>query len=110
MRSALPLVSTGAAAAAVAGGCTPICRRRLERIGSDEQAGAGELLGDLDFDELPDLAEWLRAQRQAWREQRDAALAAAADRCEKDGAIVRGLVYAQRLSTATRWPSTRSAA
>ena len=69
----------------------------LEAIRGDEHAGQAELLGDLDFDDLPDLAEWLRAERRKWREQRDAALAAAAAACEQSGAIARGLVYAQRL-------------
>jgi len=68
----------------------------LERLTHDEHAAAGELLGDLSFDDLPDFADWLRAQRQHWRAQRTAALAAMADRCEKEGALVRGLVYAQR--------------
>jgi len=69
----------------------------LERIGVDETAGQAELLGDLDFDELPDLADRVRSERQKWREQRDAALAAAAAACETSGAVARGLVYAQRL-------------
>ena len=69
----------------------------LERIGADEQAGQHELLGDLDFDDLPALADWLRAERRRWRVRRDAALSAAAAACEKNGAVARGLVYAQRL-------------
>lgn len=69
----------------------------LDAITSNELARADELLGDLDFEDLPELAEWMRAQRRAWRGQCNAALAAAADRCEKEGAVVRGLVYAQRL-------------
>ncbi len=35
----------------------------LEQIHQDEHAGQGELLGDLDFDDLPELAAWL--QRRA---------------------------------------------
>ena len=54
----------------------------IERIAADEHAGQSELLGDLDYDDLPDLADWLRAQRSHWHEQRDAALAAAAADCE----------------------------
>ncbi len=69
----------------------------LQRVAHDEQAGAAELLGDLDFADLPDLAEWLAAERQKWRERRDAALAAAAAQCERAGEVARGLVYAQRL-------------
>ena len=72
-------------------------RSTLEAIRVDEHAGGGELLGDLDFDDLPELAEWLRVERRKWREQRDAALAAAAAACEQSGAVARGLVYAQRL-------------
>ena len=69
----------------------------LARIGADEHAGRDELLGDLDFDDLPELAAWLRAARRNGTSKRDAALAAAAAHCESDGAIARGLVYAQRL-------------
>jgi DNA-binding SARP family transcriptional activator len=69
----------------------------LEQIHQDEHAGQAELLGDLDFDDLPELAAWLRAEREKWRRQRDSALAAAAASCEKTGAVARGLVYAQRL-------------
>ncbi|HEY5321725.1 MAG TPA: AAA family ATPase [Caldimonas sp.] len=69
----------------------------LKRIDSDEQTALEELLGDLDFDGLPELSEWLREQRRQWREKCAAALAAAAARCENEGAVVRGLVYAQRL-------------
>jgi DNA-binding SARP family transcriptional activator len=69
----------------------------LERIGHDEHAALDELLGDLDYDDLPDLADWVRQQRRQWQEKRDAALAAAAAQCENEGALVRGLVYAQRL-------------
>jgi DNA-binding SARP family transcriptional activator/tetratricopeptide (TPR) repeat protein len=68
----------------------------LAALVDDEGAGDGTLLGDLAFDELPDLAEWLRGQRLQWRERRAAALAAQADRCEKAGSLARGLVYAQR--------------
>jgi DNA-binding SARP family transcriptional activator len=69
----------------------------LERIDRDEHAALEELLGDLDFDALPELAEWLRQQRRQWQEKCAAALAAAAARCEAEGAVARGLVYAQRL-------------
>ncbi len=69
----------------------------LEQIHQDEHAGQAELLGDLDFDDLPELAAWLQAEREKWRQQRDGALAAAAASCEKSGAVARGLAYAQRL-------------
>jgi DNA-binding SARP family transcriptional activator len=68
----------------------------LDALAGDEQAAAGELLGDLDFAALPEFAEWLGAERALWREQRQAVLAAAAERCEKEGALARALVYAQR--------------
>ena len=69
----------------------------LALIASDETAGGEELLGGLDFSGQAELAAWVAAARQRWREQRDAALAAAAAACEASGAIVRGLAYAQRL-------------
>jgi len=69
----------------------------LVRIGRDEHAALDELLGDLAFDDLPELADWLRQQRRQWHEKRAAAIAAAAAQCESEGAVVRGLVYAQRL-------------
>ena len=69
----------------------------LAQIEHDEHAPLEELLGDLDFDELPELAEWLRQERRRWQEQCTGALAAAAARCEDEGAVARGLVYAQRL-------------
>jgi DNA-binding SARP family transcriptional activator len=68
----------------------------LGALADDEHAADGALLGDLSFDDLPDFADWLRVQRRQWRERRGAALAAVAERCEKDGALARGLAYAQR--------------
>ena len=93
--AALPLVSAGGLLQLSPETRTDLAAT-LEQIASDEYAGAGELLGDLDYEALPDMAEWVRAQRRVWREQRDGALAAAADRCEKAGVVVRGLAYAQR--------------
>ena len=69
----------------------------LAHILEDENAGRDELLGDLEFDDLPDLADWLRAGRRKWRDQRNHAFAEAATACEKRGAVARGLIYAQRL-------------
>jgi DNA-binding SARP family transcriptional activator len=69
----------------------------LACIASDTEAGRDELLGDLDFDDQPELAAWARMARSRWREQRDAAIATAAARCEASGAIARGLAYAERL-------------
>ena len=70
----------------------------LAAMADDAEAGREALLGDLNFDTLPDLADWLRGARERWRSQRDAALAAAAALCEASGAVVRGLAYAQRLA------------
>ena len=72
--------------------------RSVAQIASDELACRDELLGNLDFDGLPEFARWLLIARTRWHEQREAALAAAAARCESDGAIARGLIYAQRLA------------
>ncbi len=90
------LVTTGSLLDLAPDLCSDL-RPTLESMPGDSQAGQAELLGDLEFDDLPELALWLRAERQKWREQRDAALAAAAAACEKAGAIAQGLVYAQRL-------------
>jgi DNA-binding SARP family transcriptional activator len=90
------LVSSGALMS-LAPGVSPDLGATLEQIDLDEHAGRADLLGDLDFDDLPELAAWVGAERQKWREQRDAALAAAAAFCEKTGAVARGIVYAQRL-------------
>lgn len=70
----------------------------LVRIATDPAAGRDELLGDLDFDDWPDLAAWVRQARVHWCEQRDAALAAAAAACEASGAVALGLGYAERLA------------
>ena len=72
----------------------------LARVASDAQAGREALLGELVFDALPELAEWVRQARSRWQAQLDAALAAAAAQCEASGAIARGLVYAERLAHA----------
>ena len=91
-----PLVTSGASLALAPGTRTDL-PATLERIAHDEHAGAEELLGDLDYAELPEFAQWLAAERQSWREQRNAALAAAAARCEGEGAIAKGLAYTQQL-------------
>lgn len=69
----------------------------LSSLTTDAEAGRDELLGDLEFDDLPELADWVRSARAQWRERREAAMSAAAAQCEASGAIVRGLVYATRL-------------
>ena len=70
----------------------------LAAMAMDPEAGRDALLGDLNFDTLPELADWLRGARERWQAQRDAALAAAAALCEASGAVARGLAYAQRLA------------
>ena len=92
----IALVSSGALMS-LAAGIEHDLVTTLEKIRVDDHAGRSELLGDLDFDDLPDLAAWVDAERQNWHARRDAVLAAAAAACEHDGAIARGLVYAQRL-------------
>ncbi len=95
-RADRPLVETGPLLRLADGVHTDLTST-LQRIDSDEKAGALELLGNHEFEDLPELAQWVRAERRRWREQRDAALAAAASRCERDGAIAKGLAYTQRL-------------
>ena len=70
----------------------------LTRLPTDETATGGDLLGDLQFDELPELADWLRAERLKWQAAREGVWAAAAAQCEASGAIARGLVFAERLA------------
>jgi len=95
-RAGMPLVESGALLRLAQGVHTDLAPTLLG-VDSDAHAAAPELLGAYEFGELPDLAEWLRSERRHWHEQRAAALAAAASRCEKEGAIVKGLAYAQRL-------------
>ena len=94
--SGTALIDTGATMALASDVAVDLAET-LAAIRSDENAGRAELLGDLDFDDLPDFAEWLRGEREQWRERRDGALAAAVAECEQSGAVARGLVYAQRL-------------
>jgi DNA-binding SARP family transcriptional activator len=69
----------------------------LARIEADAQSGRDELLGAVAFEDLPDLARWLHGARDAWQARRRDALAEAAERCERSGALARALAYAQRL-------------
>ncbi len=90
------LVATGAQLS-LAGDLGTDLALALAQMRDDEQAGGAELLGDLQFDDLPELAEWVGKERHQWHEQRDGVLATAAAACEASGAVARGLVYAQRL-------------
>jgi DNA-binding SARP family transcriptional activator len=90
-----PLVASGALLVLAPGVRTDLAAA-LQALDTDEHAAEGELLGDLSFEDLPDLAEWLRAERARWRAERQTALAAVAERCEKEGALARALVYAKR--------------
>ncbi|HWI10933.1 MAG TPA: BTAD domain-containing putative transcriptional regulator [Burkholderiaceae bacterium] len=63
----------------------------------DPQAGAGELLGALDYSDSPALAEWVEMARERWRQRRAAWLAEIAAAHEAQHEIARALAYAQRL-------------
>ncbi len=89
------LVASGALIELAPGVRTDLTRA-LHGLSDDEQSAAGELLGDLDYAALPDFADWLRGERAQWHGQRQQALADAAERCEKQGALARALAYAQR--------------
>ncbi|GBF06032.1 transcriptional regulator, AfsR/DnrI/RedD family [Deinococcus aerius] len=76
-------------------GVTVDVRDLLEEGG--EAAPAGELLGSLDFDDLPDLADWVAAWREELDARRRAALARAATRSEERGEWAEALRAAGRL-------------
>ncbi len=69
----------------------------LVQIASDPNAGQGQLLGDLGFDDQAELADWVKRARMRWREQCERVLAATAAQCEARHEIVQGLAYALRL-------------
>lgn len=92
---AAPLVNSGATLS-LSDAVAVDRRRAAAEIERDERAVGGELLGDLGYDDLPEFAEWLRTAREEWRRERQQVLAMAAERCEKAGALVRALAYAQR--------------
>jgi DNA-binding SARP family transcriptional activator len=68
-----------------------------DRLGQDAAAAAGELLGTYEYEDLPDLAEWVAAARERWRTIRRDALAQIAARLETEGHIALALQYAERL-------------
>jgi hypothetical protein len=85
--------------------------RRTPRADRPRRARAARaLLGDLDFDALPELAEWLREQRRHWHERCARRSRRAAARCEAEGAVARGLASRSAWSSSIRSPSMASAA
>lgn len=66
------------------------------RLNDDPAAGAGELLGDFDYNDCPDLADWVRAAREQWRLGHRNALIELAAQCESRREIARALIYAER--------------
>lgn len=68
----------------------------LQGLHHDERAVSAELLADLDFDDLPDLAIWVHGERSKWRVRCIDLLAEIATRCEKEGNLARGIAYTQR--------------
>ena len=91
------LVDTGALLQLAAGVETDL-PATLAQLGTDPGAGTEPLLGDLAFDGMADLADWLRSARTHWCSRRDGAMAAAAAACESAGAVAKGLSYALRLA------------
>lgn len=68
-----------------------------ERLLGNPHDAEGDLLGNLDFGDCAELADWVDAERQRWRARRAAALADIAARLEEQRDIARALPYAQRL-------------
>ncbi|MEQ1805951.1 MAG: AAA family ATPase [Burkholderiaceae bacterium] len=67
------------------------------RLEADPHAAAGELLGNLDFADSTELAEWIDVVREQWAVTRRDALAEIAGRLEGERQIARALLYAERL-------------
>ncbi len=67
------------------------------RLEADPHAAAGELLGNLDFADSSELAEWIDVVREQWSATRRDALAEIAGRLEGERQIARALLYAERL-------------
>jgi DNA-binding SARP family transcriptional activator/tetratricopeptide (TPR) repeat protein len=68
------------------------------RLANEPDAAIGELLGELDYGDCFELAEWVSVARDQWRHARCNALAEIAARLEADGRIAPALHYAQRLA------------
>jgi DNA-binding SARP family transcriptional activator/tetratricopeptide (TPR) repeat protein len=67
------------------------------RLEEDPEAAAGELLGNLSFDDCLDLADWVTVAREQWAVARRNALAGVAAKLEAEGQIARALLYGERL-------------
>lgn len=67
------------------------------RLEEDPDAASGELLGNLEFDDCLELADWVTVAREQWAVARRNSLAAIASRLENDGQVARALRYAERL-------------
>jgi DNA-binding SARP family transcriptional activator/tetratricopeptide (TPR) repeat protein len=68
-----------------------------QRLADDANAGGGELLGALAYEDCPEFDDWLRIAREQWRGARRNALAETAAQLEGKGHIALALVYAERL-------------
>lgn len=69
----------------------------LTRLAEDAEACGGELLGELDYTDCGELADWVALARQRWRAELAHALAELASRQETEGRIAGALRLAERL-------------
>jgi len=67
------------------------------RLRDDADAAGGELLGNLRFDDVEALAEWVAVAREQWAVARRNALADIASKLEAEGRLAPALRYAERL-------------
>lgn len=67
------------------------------RLEEDPEAVAGELLGNLSFDDCLELADWVTVAREQWAVARRNALAGIAAKLEAEGQVARALLYGERL-------------
>ncbi len=69
----------------------------LDLLEADAEAAAGGLLDSVDYDDLPEFGEWLRAARVRWRQRRTERLNEVASRLEAEQRFDLALGYALRL-------------
>jgi DNA-binding SARP family transcriptional activator len=69
----------------------------LAHLAENPEACRGELLGELDFSDCHELADWVSLARQRWRAELAHALAELASRWEGEGRIAGALRLAERL-------------